>query len=72
MKKSLLLPLILFACCFGEANAAFLNDSESFVVARSVKLGYDDLTVSPGKGKGTKTLGCKADDPDCVDRKSVV
>lgn len=65
MKKAFLLPLVLFGFCCAEANAAFLNDSESFVIARSVKLGDTGISVSPGGGTGTKKLSCTADDPDC-------
>ena len=65
MKKAFLLPLVILGFYCAEANAAFLNDSESFVIARSVKLGDTGISVSPGGGTGTKKLSCTADDPDC-------
>ena len=59
MKKSFILLTAVFLLNAPVAKSLqpsmFLNDSESFRIAKSVKLGYGDSSRSPSKGTGTKT-----------------
>ena len=59
MKKSFILLTAVFLLNAPVAKSlqpsVFLNDSESFRIAKSVKLGYGDSSRSPSKGTGTKT-----------------
>ena len=63
MKKSFILLTAVFLLNAPVAKSLqpsmFLNDSESFRIAKSVKLGYGDSSRSPSKGTGTKTSDFK-------------